>query len=91
MYGVLSGSLDSYGQPEDDAVLVALAGDPLYVGVKLLEQEYRLDEVRLLAPVLAQQGGRDRTQLVAHAAELGSDARRALDVPQAEHQRGRPG
>ena len=37
MYGVLTGDLDQYGQPDEDAVLVALAGDPLYVGIKLLE------------------------------------------------------
>ena len=35
-YGVLTGDLDEYGQPADDAVIVALAGDPLYVGIKLL-------------------------------------------------------
>ena len=31
-YGVVTGELDEYGQPADDAVVVALAGDPLYVG-----------------------------------------------------------
>ena len=71
-YGVLTGDLDEYGQPADDAVIVGLAGDPLYVGIKLLEKEYRLDEVRLLAPVLP------RSKVVgigknyaAHAAEMG--------------------
>ena len=33
-------------------VLVGLAGDPLYAGVRLLDQQYRLEDVRLLAPVL---------------------------------------
>ena len=51
-YGVVAGELDDQGQLEDDAVIVALAGDPLYVGIKLLEQEHRLADVRLLAPVL---------------------------------------
>lgn len=51
-YGVLTGDLDEYGQPAEDAVLVGLAGDPLYAGVRLLDQQYRLEDVRLLAPVL---------------------------------------
>jgi 2-keto-4-pentenoate hydratase/2-oxohepta-3-ene-1,7-dioic acid hydratase in catechol pathway len=73
-YGVLTGELDELGQPEDDAVIVSLAGDPLYVGLKLLEQEHRLADVRLLAPVLP------RSKVVgigrnyrAHAAELGNE------------------
>ena len=41
-YGVISGELDAQGQLDDDAVVVALAGDPLYVGIKLLEEEHRL-------------------------------------------------
>ncbi|MGH3306139.1 MAG: fumarylacetoacetate hydrolase family protein [Nocardioides sp.] len=74
LYGVLTGDLDEYGQPSDDAVIVALAGDPLYVGVKPLDQEHRLEDVRLLAPVLP------RSKVVgigknyaAHAAELSSE------------------
>ncbi|WP_141012842.1 fumarylacetoacetate hydrolase family protein [Nocardioides sambongensis] len=73
-FGVITGELDEYGQLGDDARVVALAGDPLYVGVKLLEQEYRLDQVRLLAPVLP------RSKVVgigknyaAHAAEMDSE------------------
>lgn len=73
-YGVLTGDLDQYGQPADDAVIVGLAGDPLYVGIKLLEKEYRLEEVRLLAPVLPRSKvvgiGRN---YAAHAAEMGGD------------------
>jgi len=73
-YGVLSGELDAFGQPDEDAVLVALAGDPMYVGVKLLETEHRLADVRLLAPVLPRSKvvgiGRN---YAAHAAELGND------------------
>ena len=73
-YGVLSGELDAFGQPEEGAVLVALAGDPMYVGLKLLEQEHQLADVRLLAPVLPRSKvvgiGRN---YAAHAAELGND------------------
>ncbi len=73
-YGVLTGELDDLGQPEEDAVVVGLAGDPLYVGIKLLDVEHRLADVRLLAPVLP------RSKVVgigknyaAHAAEMGGD------------------
>ncbi|HJQ04203.1 MAG TPA: fumarylacetoacetate hydrolase family protein [Nocardioides sp.] len=73
-YGVLTGELDEYGQPEEDATIVALAGDPLYVGIKLLEQQHRFEDVKLLAPVLP------RSKVVAigknyaaHAAEMGGD------------------
>ncbi len=73
-YGVLTGELDDLGQPEADAVVVALSGDPLYVGIKLLETEHRLEDVRLLAPVLPRSKvvgiGRN---YAAHAAELGHD------------------
>ncbi|WP_323790923.1 fumarylacetoacetate hydrolase family protein [Nocardioides sp.] len=73
-YGVLSGELDAFGQPEEDAVLVALAGDPMYVGLKLLDQEHKLADVRLLAPVLPRSKvigfGRN---YAAHAAELGNE------------------
>ncbi len=73
-YGVLSGELDAFGQPEEDAVLVALAGDPMYVGLKLLDTEHKLADVRLLAPVLPRSKvvgiGRN---YAAHAAELGND------------------
>jgi 2-keto-4-pentenoate hydratase/2-oxohepta-3-ene-1,7-dioic acid hydratase in catechol pathway len=73
-YGVLTGDLDEYGQPADDAVIVGLAGDPLYVGIKLLEREHRLEDVRLLAPVLPRSKvvgiGRN---YAAHAAELGNE------------------
>jgi 2-keto-4-pentenoate hydratase/2-oxohepta-3-ene-1,7-dioic acid hydratase in catechol pathway len=73
-YGVVAGELDANGQLDDDAVIVALAGDPLYVGVKLLEEEHRLADVRLLAPVLPRSKvvgiGRN---YAAHAAEMGTD------------------
>ena len=74
LYGVVTGDLDEFGQPDEDATIVALAGDPLYVGVKLLQQEHRLADVRLLAPVLPRSKvvgiGRN---YAAHAAELGND------------------
>ena len=74
LYGVLTGELDRFGQPEEDAVIVGLAGDPLYAGIKLLEQEYLLADVRLLAPVLPRSKvvgiGRNYAK---HAAELGND------------------
>jgi len=73
-YGVVTGELDQFGQPEEDAVVVALAGDPLYVGVKLTDVEHRLADVRLLAPVLPRSKvvgiGRN---YAAHAAELGHE------------------
>jgi 2-keto-4-pentenoate hydratase/2-oxohepta-3-ene-1,7-dioic acid hydratase in catechol pathway len=74
LYGVVTGDVDEYGQPAEDSVIVALAGDPLYVGVKLLEQQYRLEDVRLLAPVLPRSKvvgiGRNYAD---HAAEMGND------------------
>ena len=74
MYGVVTGEVDEFGQPSEDTVVVALAGDPLYVGIKLLDQEYKLEDVRLLAPVLPRSKvvgiGRN---YAAHAAEMGQD------------------
>jgi len=73
-YGVLTGELDEHGEPDDDATIVALAGDPLYVGLKLTSTEIPLADVRLLAPVIP------RSKVVgigrnyrAHAAELGNE------------------
>jgi 2-keto-4-pentenoate hydratase/2-oxohepta-3-ene-1,7-dioic acid hydratase in catechol pathway len=73
-YGVVSGDVDELGIPADDSRVVALAGDPLYVGVNLTDTELALADVRLLAPVLP------RSKVVgigknyaAHAAEMGGD------------------
>jgi 2-keto-4-pentenoate hydratase/2-oxohepta-3-ene-1,7-dioic acid hydratase in catechol pathway len=73
-YGVVSGDVDELGIPADDSRIVALAGDPLYVGVSLTDTELALSDVRLLAPVLP------RSKVVgigknyaAHAAEMGGD------------------
>lgn len=74
MYGVVTGEVDEFGQPDEDAVVVALAGDPLYIGVKLMDQQFKLADVRLLAPVLPRSKvigiGRN---YAAHAAEMGND------------------
>ena len=73
-FGVVTGEVDQFGQPADDSVVVALAGDPLYVGVKVLEEQHRLSDVRLLAPIIPRSKvvgiGRN---YAAHAAELGND------------------
>jgi 2-keto-4-pentenoate hydratase/2-oxohepta-3-ene-1,7-dioic acid hydratase in catechol pathway len=73
-YGVVTGDVDELGIPADDTTVVALAGDPLYVGVQLTDQQFKLEEVRLLAPVLPRSKvvgiGRN---YAAHAAEMGSD------------------
>jgi 2-keto-4-pentenoate hydratase/2-oxohepta-3-ene-1,7-dioic acid hydratase in catechol pathway len=73
-FGVVTGELDEHGELGDDAVVLALAGDPLYIGMKPTEEQHRLADVRLLAPVLP------RSKVVgigknyaAHAAEMGSD------------------
>ncbi len=73
-FGVVHGDVDDLGIPADDAVLVGLAGDPLYVGVQLTDKEYPLADVRLLAPVIPRSKvvaiGRN---YAAHAAELGNE------------------
>jgi 2-keto-4-pentenoate hydratase/2-oxohepta-3-ene-1,7-dioic acid hydratase in catechol pathway len=73
-YGVVSGDIDELGIPAEDTRVVALAGDPLYVGVQLTDTEVPLADVRLLAPVLPRSKvvgiGRN---YAAHAAEMGAD------------------
>ena len=73
-YGVVSGDVDELGIPADDSRVVALAGDPLYVGVQLTDTELALADVRLLAPVLPRSKvvgiGRN---YAAHASEMGGD------------------
>jgi 2-keto-4-pentenoate hydratase/2-oxohepta-3-ene-1,7-dioic acid hydratase in catechol pathway len=73
-YGVISGDIDELGIPADDSKIVALAGDPLYVGVQLTDTELALADVRLLAPVIP------RSKVVAigknyaaHATEMGGE------------------
>ncbi len=73
-FGVVTGEVDEFGQADDDSVIVGLTGDPLYVGIQLLEEEHRLADVRLLAPVIPRSKvvgiGRN---YAAHAVELGHD------------------
>ena len=73
-YGVVTGDVDDLGIPAEDSMVVALAGDPLYVGVNLTDQEHKLADVRLLAPVIPRSKvvgiGRN---YAAHAAELGNE------------------
>jgi 2-keto-4-pentenoate hydratase/2-oxohepta-3-ene-1,7-dioic acid hydratase in catechol pathway len=73
-YGILTGDIDELGIPAEDTTVVALAGDPLYVGVQPTDTTLRLADVRLLAPVLPRSKvvgiGRN---YAAHAAELGHD------------------
>jgi 2-keto-4-pentenoate hydratase/2-oxohepta-3-ene-1,7-dioic acid hydratase in catechol pathway len=73
-YGVISGDVDELGIPAADATIVALAGDPLYVGVQLTDTELQLADVRLLAPVIPRSKvigiGRNYS---AHAAEMGGE------------------
>ncbi len=52
LFGIVTGDLDEYGQPDPDAQIVALAGDPIYAGINPLDQTHRLADVRLLAPVI---------------------------------------
>ncbi|MEI2712575.1 MAG: fumarylacetoacetate hydrolase family protein [Nocardioides sp.] len=73
-YGVLTGDLDEFGQPGEDAVIVELVGDPLFAGVKPAQTEHRHADVRLLAPVIP------RSKVVAigrnyadHAKEMGME------------------
>ena len=73
-YGVVTGDVDEFGSPPTTPTIVALAGDPLYVGVQLTDRSTALADVRLLAPVLPRSKvvgiGRN---YAAHAAEMGND------------------
>ena len=72
-----TGDEPTYGVVSEDAgqqIVVALAGDPLYVGIHPTEVQHKLEDVRLLAPVIPRSKvvgvGRN---YAAHAAELGSE------------------
>ncbi len=73
-YGVVTGEVDEFGIPDDDCKIVVLEGDPLHVGVNPTDQELRLADVRLLAPVIPRSKvvgiGRN---YAAHAEELGNE------------------
>jgi len=74
LYGVVTGDLDEHGELSEDATIVTLAGDPMYAGVKPLDEQHRFADVRLLAPVIPRSKvvaiGRN---YAAHAAELGNE------------------
>jgi 2-keto-4-pentenoate hydratase/2-oxohepta-3-ene-1,7-dioic acid hydratase in catechol pathway len=73
-FGVVTGDVDDLGTPAEDSTVVALAGDPLYVGIKLTEEQHKLADVRLLAPVIPRSKvvgiGRN---YAAHAAEMAGE------------------
>ncbi len=73
-YGIVTGDIDDLGIPDEDSVITALAGDPLYVGLQPTDEQVRLADARLLSPVLPRSKvvgiGRN---YAAHAAEMGSD------------------
>ena len=73
-YGIVTGEVDELGIPAEDSMVVALAGDPLYVGMHPTEEQHKLADVRLLAPVIPRSRvvgiGRN---YAAHAAEMGND------------------
>ena len=73
-YGIVTGEVDELGIPAEDSMVVALAGDPLYVGMHPTEEQHKLADVRLLAPVIPRSKvvgiGRN---YAAHAAEMGND------------------
>lgn len=67
-FGVVNGS-------EGEETLTVLAGDPFYMGVQPTEKTYKLEEVRLLSPIIP----RSKVVGVArnwqdHAQELGNEA-----------------
>jgi 2-keto-4-pentenoate hydratase/2-oxohepta-3-ene-1,7-dioic acid hydratase in catechol pathway len=73
-YGIVTGDVDDLGIPDEESVITALAGDPLYVGLQPTDEQVRLSDARLLSPVLPRSKvvgiGRN---YAAHAAEMGSD------------------
>lgn len=73
-FGIVTGDVDDYGIPDEDSVITALVGDPLYVGLQATDEQLRLSDARLLSPVLPRSKvvgiGRN---YAAHAAEMGSE------------------
>jgi 2-keto-4-pentenoate hydratase/2-oxohepta-3-ene-1,7-dioic acid hydratase in catechol pathway len=73
-FGIVTGDVDDYGIADEDSVITVLAGDPLYVGLQPTDEQLRLNDARLLSPVLPRSKvvgiGRN---YAAHAAEMGSD------------------
>jgi 2-keto-4-pentenoate hydratase/2-oxohepta-3-ene-1,7-dioic acid hydratase in catechol pathway len=73
-FGIVTGDIDDFGIPDEDSVITALVGDPLYVGLQPTDDAVRLADARLLSPVLPRSKvvgiGRN---YAAHAAEMGSE------------------
>ncbi|WP_027863340.1 fumarylacetoacetate hydrolase family protein [Marmoricola sp. URHB0036] len=73
-FGIVTGDVDDYGIADEDSIITALVGDPLYVGLQPTDEQLRLADARLLSPVLPRSKvvgiGRN---YAAHAAELGND------------------
>ncbi|HSK34379.1 MAG TPA: fumarylacetoacetate hydrolase family protein [Propionicimonas sp.] len=73
-FGIVTGDIDDYGIPDEDSVITALVGDPLYVGLQPTDEQVLLADARLLSPVLPRSKvvgiGRN---YAAHAAEMGGD------------------
>ena len=73
-FGIVTGDVDDFGIPDEDSLITALAGDPLYVGLQPTDEQVRLADARLLSPVLPRSKvvgiGRN---YAAHAAEMGND------------------
>ena len=73
-YGIVTGDVDDFGIPDEDSVITALSGDPLYVGLQPTDEQVRLADARLLSPVLPRSKvvgiGRN---YAAHAAEMGGE------------------
>jgi 2-keto-4-pentenoate hydratase/2-oxohepta-3-ene-1,7-dioic acid hydratase in catechol pathway len=73
-FGIVTGDVDDYGIADEDSLITALVGDPLYVGLQPTDEQLRLADARLLSPVLPRSKvvgiGRN---YAAHAAEMGSD------------------
>ena len=73
-FGIVTGDVDDYGIADEDSLITALVGDPLYVGLQPTDEQLRLADARLLSPVLPRSKvvgiGRN---YAAHAAELGND------------------
>jgi 2-keto-4-pentenoate hydratase/2-oxohepta-3-ene-1,7-dioic acid hydratase in catechol pathway len=73
-FGIVTGDVDDYGIPDEESLITALVGDPLYVGLQPTDEQVRLADARLLSPVLP------RSKVVgigknyaAHAAEMGGE------------------
>jgi len=70
----VTGDIDDFGIPDEDSVITALAGDPLYVGLQPTDEQVKLADARLLSPVLPRSKvvgiGRN---YAAHAKEMGNE------------------